>query len=249
MAVLHLILQGNVQARSIPELAGVVAKHNVWMEEKKFLLVPFHLIGAKNMESAVLGGYVRHVAMLHPTAPTPAVYRSEQLLADADRLRTNLGDTKFFETLNRAAGGQPTDNSGWGEVSSTWDAASYLHARGALPESDEHRGLVGDLIDTFFKSMKQTDEFVSLDEGLAVLSAHAKSLGYDALILFLDELILWLASHAADVNFVSTEAQKVPKLVESERGDRPVPIVSFVARQRDLRKLIGDTVPGAQQVN
>jgi hypothetical protein len=109
--------------------------------------------------------------------------------------------------------------------------------------------LVGDLTDTFFKSIKQTDDFVSLDEGLAVLSAHAKSLGYDALILFLDELILWLASHAADVNFVSTEAQKVPKLVESERGDRPVPIVSFVARQRDLRELIGQHITGAERLS
>src|SRR5205814_905344 len=193
------------QARSIPELAGVVAKHNGWMEGKKFLLVPFHLIGSKNMESAVLGGYVRHVAKLHPGAPTPAVYRSEQLLADADGLRANLGDAKFFEALNGAAGGQQPENTGWGEVTSTWEAKAYGQARDAAPESSEHRQLVGDLIDTFFKSMKQTDEFVSLDEGLAVLSAHAKSLGYDSLILFLDELILWLASHAADVNFVSTE--------------------------------------------
>lgn len=68
MAVLHLILQGSVRARSIPELAGVIAKHSGWMEGKKFLLVPFHLIGAKNMESAVLGGYVRHGAKLHPEA-------------------------------------------------------------------------------------------------------------------------------------------------------------------------------------
>ena len=248
MAVLHLILQGNVRARSIPELAGVIAKHNGWMEGKKFLLVPFHLIGAKTMESAVLGGYVRHVAKLHPEAPTPAVYRSEQLLTDADGLRANLGDAKFFEALNGAAGGQVPENTGWGEVASIWDAKSYSTARDATPESSEHRQLVGDLIDTFFKSMKQTDEFVSLDDGLAVLSAHAKSLGYDSLILFLDELILWLASHAADVNFVSTEAQKVPKLVESERGDRPVPIVSFVARQRDLRELIGQHITGAERL-
>ena len=36
-----------------------------------------------------------------------------------------------------------------------------------------------------------------LDDGLSVISKHAKALGYDAVILFLDELILWLASHAA----------------------------------------------------
>jgi len=248
MAVLHLILQGNVHARSIPELAAVIARHNAWMEGRKFLLVPFHMIGAKTMESAVLGGYVRHVAKLHPEAPTPAVYRSEQLLTDADRFRESLGDEKFFATLNGAVGGQLAEPSGWGEVASVWDAQSYELARHAGAEGSEHRQLVGDLIDTLFKSMKQMDEFVSLDEGLAVLSAHAKSLGYDALILFLDELILWLASHAADVNFVSTEAQKVPKLVESERGDRPVPIVSFVARQRDLRELIGQHITGAERL-
>ncbi len=96
MAVLHLILQGNATARSIPELAGVVAKHNSWMEGKKFLLVPYHLLAAKNLESAVLGGYVRHLAIVHPEAPTPAVYRSEELFKDADALRKTLGGREVF---------------------------------------------------------------------------------------------------------------------------------------------------------
>ena len=248
MAILHLILQGNARARGIDELAAVVSKHNGWMEGKRFLLVPFHLIGSKSLESAVLGGYVRHLAMIHPEARTPAVYRSEQLLLDADSLRESLGDPKFFESLNGAVkAGSAGD--GWGEVTSAWDARAYARARNASADLPERQQLVGDLIDTFFKSMKQTDEFVSLDDGLAVLSAHAKSLGYDALILFLDELILWLASHAADINFVSSEAQKVPKLVESERGDRPVPIVSFVARQRDLRELVGQHITGAERLS
>lgn len=248
MAILHLILQANAKARGIEGLEAVVSKHSGWLAGKRFLLVPYHLIGSKGLESAVLGGYVRYVAKLHPEAATPAVYRSEHLLLDADAYRKNLGDEKFFETLNRPAGTMATPD-GWGEVTSAWDAAAYDRARNAPPEAPEHRQLVGDLVDSFFRSMKQTDEFVALDEGLAVLSAHAKSLGYDALILFLDELILWLASHAADLNFVSTEAQKVPKLVESERGDRPVPIVSFVARQRDLRELVGQHITGAERLS
>ena len=40
------------------------------------------------------------------------------------------------------------------------------------------------------------------DKGLSLISQHAKSLGYDALILFLDELILWLATNSADLGFV-----------------------------------------------
>ena len=75
-----------------------------------------------------------------------------------------------------------------------------------------------------------------------------QALGYDALILFLDELILWLASHAADPAFVSREGQKVAKLVEAMQADRPIPIVSFIARQRDLRELVGEHLPGAGQL-
>ncbi|HEX7446336.1 MAG TPA: hypothetical protein VF306_02260, partial [Pirellulales bacterium] len=93
------------------------------------------------------------------------------------------------------------------------------------------------------------DAFISLDKGLSVLSRHAGSLGYDAVILFLDELVLWLASHAADLKFVHQEGQKLAKLVEAQTPDRPIPMISFVARQRDLRELIGDAVPGADRLN
>ena len=47
MAILHLILSGNSHARSIPELADVIAKHMDWMEEKKILMVPDHLMNAR----------------------------------------------------------------------------------------------------------------------------------------------------------------------------------------------------------
>lgn len=57
MAVLHLILQGNSAARGILELAPVITKHNEWIGGKKFLLVPYHMIGAHDMESGILGGY------------------------------------------------------------------------------------------------------------------------------------------------------------------------------------------------
>ena len=246
MAVLHLLLNGNVRARSILELSDVVAKHAAWTEGKRCLLVPYHLIGAKNLESVILGGYVSHLRRTHPQAPTPAVYRSERLLENADAHRQQLGDAKFFAALNRGGGGA---EDGWGSVRAGWDADRYAAARADAPDSDERRRLVGELVDSLFPAMRETSEFVDLGEGLAVLSAHARSLGYDALILFLDELILWLASHAANVDFVTTEAQKVPKLVESERADRPVPVISFLARQRDLRELVGQHITGAERLS
>jgi hypothetical protein len=249
MAVLHLILQGNAAARGIPELAPVIAKHNAWIQGKKFLLVPYHMIGAKDMESGVLGGYAEFVRRVHPEAPVPGVYRAEGLFRDAQALRESMGDAAFFGTLNEGASG----GGGWGELEATWDAARFDTAVAAKPGSEERSQLVGRLVSKIFTTYNiqagHGEAYLSLDQGLSVISKHAKSLGYDGLILFLDELILWLASHAADLRFVHQECQKVAKLVEAQSPDRPTPIISFVARQRDLRELIGDSVPGADRLN
>ncbi|MCP4695095.1 MAG: hypothetical protein GY859_44115, partial [Desulfobacterales bacterium] len=91
--------------------------------------------------------------------------------------------------------------------------------------------------------------FITLDDGLSVMSNHARELGYDAVILFLDELVLWLSTHAANMDFVQREGQKLAKLVEAQSPDRPAPIVSLVARQRDLRDLVGKNAAGAAGMN
>ena len=249
MAVLHLLLQNNPEARAIKELAGVVAKHNAWTQERKFLLVPFHMIGSRSMEQGILGQYANYVRKLHPTAPIPGVYLAESLFADAKGLRADMGDAGFFDKLNK----NKDAHSGWGSISAGWTGASFDAAAAAPPGDKERTRLVGDLIRAYFRSYHnvaagQDEAYLDLDTGLAVISQHAQALGYDGLILFLDELILWLASHAADMGFIHRETQKLVKLAESQNA-RPIPIVSFVARQRDLRKLIGDTVPGAQRVN
>ncbi|MBS1807695.1 MAG: hypothetical protein JST84_05850 [Acidobacteria bacterium] len=119
----------------------------------------------------------------------------------------------------------------------------------APPKAEDRVRLVSDLLETFFSAAKGAGEFIDLDTGLSIISRHAKSLSYDALILFLDELILWLASHSADPSFISREGQKLAKLVEAQSPDRPAPIISFVARQRDLKELVGDQVMGAELVS
>lgn len=245
MAVLHLLLAGNTQARAIPELAGAVAQ-STWTQGRKFLMVPYHMIGARDMESAILGQYAEHVRKLHPDAPVPGFYQAEELFRDAQAFRTRLGDEAFFGKLNEGGGGGA---GGWGALDAGWDAKSFEAAMMEPPNGPERARLVGDLIAQFFSAYRSIagggESFVALDDGLAIMSRHAKDLGYDAVILFLDELVLWLASHAADVNFVSREGTKLVKLVEATNADRPVPLVSFVARQRDLRELVGDNLPGA----
>ncbi|MBN9519352.1 hypothetical protein J0H58_12655 [bacterium] len=251
MAVLHLLLHHHPAVRSKEHLDKVCAKHG-WVENKKFLLVPYHMIGARSMEAAILGGYVDHVTQHYPTAPLPGVYLADEIFKNAVQHRGVLGDEKFFAQLNQ--GQKSGGAAAWGKLSKGWDAARFEAALVAAPMSEERSRLVGDLVQYIFPAFRgiaggKDEAFVDLDVGLAVISAHAKALGYDALILFLDELILWLATHSADLNFVQTEGNKLAKLVESRKAERPVPIVSFVARQRDLRELIGENVSGSEQLN
>jgi len=250
MAVLNLILQGIPEAKGIKELAPVITKHNEWIDGKKFLLVPYHMIGAISMESGILGGYVDYIRRKHPKAPIPGVYLAEGLFKDAQALRERLGDDEFFAALSEAT----TSDSGWGELEGEWTAEQFDSAIQEPPGSEDRSQLISDLVKQFFQSYNiqtegQEEAFVSLDTGLSVISRHAHNLGYDALILFLDELILWLASRATDLSFIHREGQKLSKLVEAQMADRPIPIISFVARQRDLSELIGDAVPGAEKLN
>lgn len=252
MAVLHLLLQHDPSARKVPELAPVVATHSAWMTDKKFLLVPYHMINAGSMESALFDGYVSTVRALHPDAPLPAVYRSEPIFADARAIRARMGDVPFFAMLN--AGGKPRAESDskprWGKMPGVWDAKRFEEAMAADHGTRVRKSLEQDLVGRIFTSYGEVagqDAYIDIDPGLAELSQHAHSLGYQGLVLFLDELILWLASRVADMSFISREVQKVPKLVESRSSDRrPCPIISFVARQRDLRELVGEHVPGAE---
>jgi hypothetical protein len=238
MAVLHAVLKGDPDARGKKGLADVVAKHDKWLTGRKFLLVPYHLPDSQSLDAAILGGYVAHVAKDHPGQPLPAVYRDDSLIADAAHQRRQLGDEKFIASLP-ATGAEAEE---WGAAA--WDTASLDQAFAEPQDGKERRRLVGDLLIGPFQRYAGTVKadqasYIEFDEGLSVISEHAKNvLGYDAIVLLLDELVLWLAGLIADSNRINEQVQKVSKLTESAAGPRPAPIISFVPRQRDLRDLV-----------
>lgn len=249
MAVTHLLLQGEPAARSKPELASVLHKYEAKLAGRKFLLVPFQAVGANSLEQVVLGGYVEYVQRLHPERGLPAVYVSDGIVEDSRTKRAELGDEAFFRILSD---GDTADE--WGAYGSGWDAVRFEAALAAPPASSERDQLVSALLRSHYRALPgqaqaTAEGFVPIDDGLEAISRHAKSLGYDAVVLFLDELVLWLASRMSDVAFVSREGAKVVKLVEGDDHQRPAPIVSLIARQRDLRELVGDHVPGAQSLS
>lgn len=247
MAVLHALLRGEPAARRRDELAGLLDKHDKWLGGRRFLLVPYHLLGAKSLEQRVLGGYVEHIRRLHPEAPIPAVHRTDALLEQSRHLREQIGDEQFIAGL--PGGGQDDE---WGD-DTFWTSELLDTAFSAGHDDELRRKLVSDLLSTwqqgFFRNaLEDAEGFISLDRGLTEISRHAKELGYDALILFLDELILWLANSIGDQQFVSREIQKITNFVEGADARRPIPIVSFIARQRDLRELVGEDVTGASEL-
>ncbi|MGW3028272.1 PglY protein [Streptomyces sp. NPDC001221] len=274
LTVLHAILNDSAAvAREKPKLQAVIADHADWLAQegtkKRFLMVPYHLVGAASLDSALLGGYVATVRRLHPDAPVPPVYRADSVLEDARRQRAFLADdAKFIQWLGDASGPDAAGRSAveGGEdledldvldaPAAGWTSASLDAAFAAGPGDPLRDALISALISdsgpmASYARGAQGDKnaFLPLENGLSVISRHAQSLGYDGLVLFLDELILWLQAHLTEKAMVNDEVSKLVKLIESGDTDRPVPIVSFISRQRDLSQLVGSDVVGADVKN
>jgi hypothetical protein len=250
MAILHALLRHDPTARAKPELQPVIARHDDVLLDKTVLPLAFHLIGAESLEQALFQGYIRQIGRLHPGAPLPALHQSDAILADAEALRAREGDERFFAGLNGGAVGHGGADP-WSKLigsSGTWTPESYAAARAAEPGSEQRQLLVTALVQNYFRAYTQQASYVDLDTGLAAIASHAKGLGYDAVVLFLDELVLWLAFSVQDREFFRRESQKLTKLVEAGSGARAIPLISFVARQMDLRRWFADAgASGAEQ--
>lgn len=244
MAVLHLMLAGRPEPWRKPELHAVHADYD-GVQGKKLLQLNFHMLGAKSFESEVFGRYVDHVRDHHPDADLPGLFRDAEVFDNAAALRSTMGDADFFAALNK--GKQAVAGFGALGEASAWTADRFDAALQST-QAKERRALLSDLARTLLPiAAKQTDRFVDTDEGLGEMSRHAASLGYDGIVLYLDELILWLASQSADLAFVQREITKLVKLKEAQDEARDIPIVAFIARQRDLSELVGDGATGAER--
>jgi hypothetical protein len=242
MAVMHLLLSGNPQARALQGLQSVVAEHADVLA-RKFLAVDYHLIGANSFESALFAGYINTVKAKHPTATAPVLHQSDLLFQNAQALRAQMSDELFFSKFASELDPVLGTLSGGGLTAAELDAA----ADGTASERDR-QAVAATLVETYFPAYTSTSAWLPIDQGLRIMTEHAKGLGYDGLVLFLDELVLWLANHLRDSAFIQNETSKVAKLVETGSGQMAIPMISFVARQRALKEFLGGGNVGAEQV-
>jgi len=246
MAVLDLMLEGHPAPWERAELHPLRKEHS-WLGERRLLRLPMHMIGADSIEQQVFQTYIEFVAEHHADAPMPALFGDVALFKDANALRDRLGDEAFFASLGDDAVGV---DDGWGALGSNrWDAERF-DAACASAVMEEREALFSALTKTHFRAYTgQRQNYLDLDRGLEVLTRHAQGLGYDAVVLFLDELILWLAGRMSDRAFVQEEAQKLAKLKEAQHAERKVPLISFIARQRDLAELVGKDAAGVEMAS
>lgn len=271
LTVLHAVLNNHPSVRTKSRLVEVVAPHDEWLRRSRFLMVPYHLVGSADLDSALLGGYVHTVRELHPDKPLPPVYRADALLSDARTQREFLGDdSKFLQWLGKGAAAltpsaaapaeadpddmTPIDGEAAALPAGAWTGADFDRAFAGAPDDPYRERLVSALLSgpmaAYAQGMRgEASAFLPLENGLKVISRHAQSLGYTGVVLFLDELVLWLQAKMGNQDFVRDQVQRLVKLIESGDSGRPVPIVSFISRQRDLSQLIGSDVVGADVTN
>ena len=246
MALLSLMLDANEDVWRIPELHPLRAPFD-WVGEKKLLKLHFHMVGHESIEEAIFLRYIAHVREHHDEATVPGLFADEQLFADARQMLEELGDDAFFGPMNELAGGGSSKQAKWRKFAKRgWDRERF----DAATESSDPKvreELFSALVKTRFKAYAETKrQFLDLDSGLGIVGRHAKELGYDGIVLFLDELILWLASRASNVEWFHNEVQKMVKLVEAQESHRDIPFVSFIARQRDLAEMVGEDYMGLE---
>lgn len=239
MALLSLLLSGAEEAWQIPALHGLRQKHPFTAEDPKLAQLHFHMIGADSIESAVFLKYLGFVEEHHPEATIPGLFADEELFENAASLLETIGDEAFFSKMSSGTGRL-------GAFSDRWDRERFEAAKSST-DPRERETLFSALAKSHFTAFaRESRRFIDLDRGLAVIANHASELGYQAVALYLDELILWMLGRASESAWLHQEAQKLVKLVEAQEGRRQIPIVSLIARQRDLAEVVGDEYAGAE---
>ncbi len=245
MALLSLLLAGNEDAWRLAELHALRERHG-FVGKTRLLELHFHMIGHESIEAAIFTGYLNHLRVAHPAAALPGLFADEMLFDNAESMLGKLGEQAFFAPMNQGASGRrrlgrrSRPELGRRTLRRAAAARTPTCAQRAVHRPGARRHFQG-----WERGQQRSSTSTA---GLATMARHAAGLGYGGVVLFLDELILWLAGRASDAAWLHAEAQKMVKLVEATDLHRDIPIVSFIARQRNLAELVGEDYAGVENL-
>ncbi len=241
MAVLSLLSGNAARPWSEPKLHDLLAKHE-WVKTRKLLRLHLNMIDAPSLGEKLFSAYLDEIRKTHGDAPLAPLFSDEGLFANAEGLRGKLGDEAFFAELNK---GTQVD-ARWGKkAQETWNAARFSETRTSA-EPKVRAGLFSALVKTHFPAFaQQASAFLQFEPGLQAMTRHAASVGYDGIVFFLDELVLWLATKAGNPESLNNEIGKLAKLVEGQAAEQAVPVITFAARQRDIGEMVGEQYAGS----
>ena len=240
MAVLSLLAGNEPRPWAEPKLHDLLAKHE-WVKQRRLLRLHVNLIDAPSLGDKLFTAYLDEMRVQHPDAPIAPLFSDGALFSNAQSLRAQLGDDAFFATLNK---GTQVD-ARWGKKAGEgWSTQRFEQARSSI-DPKVRAALFSALVKTHFPAFaNQASAFLQFDQGLVAMTMHAADRKYDAVVFFLDELVLWLAAKASNPEALNNEIGKLAKLVEGQAADQAVPVVTFAARQRDIGEMVGEQYAG-----
>ncbi len=201
-----------------PNIGALVSPdYRAWLNSHSILVVPVFMLKQRSLESAIYNAVNARLAQLDKEAcPFTDV---EMIIARFEAKRQKLGDDAFKLLAEVGIDKAMYESRREHEPAQEELAASILRADG-LSRTDNIEGLYPP----------------SLTEGINTLTGHAIRLGYSAVAILLDELILYLAGKPSRTYL--DEINALGALVD-DKGGRACPLWVIVARQRN----IADTVP------
>lgn len=205
-------------------------------------------LGARSLEQAVLGVAVEQIRRLAPACRY--AHRPDALLADAEGLRAQFGDRSSC----RGWVGIPAATTAGADCSVRASICRVTRPRCRPPGRTGAPRTMSALANSYFKSFSETADYIDLDRGLVAISEHAKSLGYDAVVLFLDELGFGWRSRCATTSSspVSAVEDHQARRIGRPSAGNPVDLLHLTAdgssevvrRRRGIRGRAGGPRPG-----
>ncbi|MDO9018002.1 MAG: hypothetical protein Q8S73_40050 [Deltaproteobacteria bacterium] len=211
--------------KSDPLMRVLADRHRAWIREARFLVVRQHMLTAARTETGfdrtVYDSFNRTVAL---QGGKPFEFLDVfGIIEEARREAARYGDQFWLQAAEA------------GIIGSKEDFEALV--AGSLQERE-------DFARAWLEWKGRDAANAGIDpnwaEGLQRLAAHAKAQGYGAVVLLVDEFLLWLSEKSGEQ--FKRAINQLNVIVDHNDGRRALPLFVFVARQRNLKEFFPDMV-------